>query len=889
MKNKLITTIIFALGVCLWSLPAQNNLSLRLHYPLDNKSGIEKVRRQDGVVTGTVENYTDRFGNTSGAMIFSDNAYVSTPSMTSNIAYKSTGMTISFWIYVDESIEKQFGRYPWTDQDPVVRAFYAKKDGTVLFGFHRRADRAVLDRYTTDINGQTKSWNLWLWDPVNFTRRTGWYHIIIAYEPSRAFLYLFAPDGSVESCAHYFAIQDIPPATSDWGIGNNSGKSLILDDFKVYQGVASSTQARELHSNEAMPNGMYRIMLCADNTKFIHTYGRQTSGSTPLEILDADSQNDYHTYKWIFEPVSGKNNVYTIRLAYENMYMHLEANSASEGRRVELLGYDSQYTSTYEWYVEPTGDGYYFLRSNADRTKYLHTVGHSSEGSSRLEVLSYSDTYASTYKWRFGLLKTNYEIAQNVVTPGNAHEYILSDNTAIGMLPVLPVSGDPVPVRVGRGSYPSLLTQWKFFKSKDDSYRIYNAAQPSYNLHPEGRSIASGTKLQAAPYSSQYSQYYDFVVEKPNKYGRRIQVSPSQNQSLIVTATSNTKDSELTLQYGGEGKSNLFALYEGGIPNVGKQVYNLKPGLYRIVSYANDSKSLATRNYQWTTTADVVLTPTSSQRYTSHYWYIDYERDSNGNPIWDGTYTIQLFSTDKLYLHPKAHSVSPSSDIEIYRLDRDNVLTEKWFINPTRDGTGTFYILNAANPNLYLHLKGHSAADNTQLELLEYDDYYKDGYRWTFQAVTIIPPFASGTQKVKSGKNNSLYLHIESRSSQDGQPLELYPYEAAHEDFYNWSFIKQDDGTFFIKNTATGLYMHPTGHSTNNGTRIQQLTYDSAYAPYYKWIVVPGSQTNSFKIISVADPRMFLHSTGHTAVSSNQVEILYESSEYQNTYEWILQ
>lgn len=250
---------------------------------------------------------------------------------------------------------------------------------------------------------------------------------------------------------------------------------------------------------------------------------------------------------------------------------------------------------------------------------------------------------------------------------------------------------------------------------------------------------------------------------------------------------------------------------------------------------------------------------------------------------------IALSSTDKLYLHPKAHNVAQSSNIEIYQLDRDNIMTEKWYIRPTRDGTGTFYILNAANPNLYLHLKGHSAADNTQIELLTYDDYYKDGYRWIFQEASIIPPFASGTQKVKSGKNAVQFLHIESRSHQDGQPLELYPYESAYDSYYNWSFLKQEDGTFLIKNTATGLYMHPTGHSTDNGTRIQQLQYNSSYSPYYKWIVVPGSQANSFKIISAADPRMFLHSTGHTAVSSNQVEILYENSAYKNTYEWILQ
>ena len=104
----------------------------------------------------------------------------------------------------------------------------------------------VLDRYTRNTSNALKNWGIWLWDPVNFTTRMGWYHIVISYEPSRTFVRAFYPDGQMVSSAYYFGIQDYSVATH-WGIGNSSGKSLILDTFSVYQGAATEAQARKIH------------------------------------------------------------------------------------------------------------------------------------------------------------------------------------------------------------------------------------------------------------------------------------------------------------------------------------------------------------------------------------------------------------------------------------------------------------------------------------------------------------------------------------------------------------------------------------------------------------------------------------------------------------------
>lgn len=707
---------------------AQGQPVLKLHYPLDNTSGREAVKRQDGVVTGATYPITDRFGNPNGAMAFEENAYMGVPALTAGIDYEANGMTVSFWTYIDEMEEKQYGRYPWKDSDPAKRAFYARLGTETLWGFYQRADRAVIDRYLTDIHGQKRNWNVWLWDPVNFTRQTGWCHIILSHRPTKTYVYMFKPDGSFASCVYYFGIQTIPPASSDWGLGNDSGSALVLDDFKVYEGYASEADARMMHEREALPDGMYRITTAADDSKYVHTYRSGSADSVPLEILSKDPDNDFHTHKWVFEPVDGQQGVCLIRMAYEDQYVHLWGNSGANGTQVELLGYDPAFASSYQWYVEPCGDGSFYLKSNLDRTKYLHTARHSSSESAELEILNYEEQYASVYKWNLHLLKTRGELQEDLSAGDKASDFVLSDNTAMGLIPVLPAGNGAMSVELGRGVYPSLLTLWRLHKSKDDSYRLYNASHSDYNLCPKGRSLAAGTPIEAAQYDDEYSSYYDFVVEKTNPYGRRARLKVARNQALTASSSSTSLGSSVTLSKENGSGHSLWALYQSETANSPRQIYDIKPGTYKIIPLSNPNMTLAVQGTELVSTADLVITSTNLS--SSVYWALEFETDASGNPVKDGTYIIRHNESSNLVMHPKAHRAASSVNIELYEKDVSNIFSEKWFIEPTRDGTKSYYIRSAANPEMMLHLKGHSAAEGTKAELLGYESTYGDMYKW---------------------------------------------------------------------------------------------------------------------------------------------------------------
>lgn len=866
------------------------NLILRREYKLNNKQAREEVGRYDGTIHGTVQNFTDRFGNADGAMKFQDNAYISIPSLLSNFDYKQTGFTVSCWIYIDQSLAKRHGKTPWTETDPVVRAFYAKKNQTPMLGFYRRADRAVLDRYTTNVSGQTVNWGVWLWDPVNFTQQIGWYKLYITYDKGRSFIYVFKPDGQMDGCAHYLGSQDLSAATS-WGLGNNSGKSLILDDFRVYQGVATQEQARQLYASETPPNGMYHIKLCANNNQLVHTYYNNTTQGTYLEIYPpGPTESGLHTYKWIITPVPNKKDVYTIRMPYEDKYVSVYRLQGSAMYNAAVIKeYESESPGQFEWYLEPVGDGYFFFRWNPDRSKYLCPANQSIVQSTALFVLPYKSPTAPAFKWGLTLLKTNHEMAQNMLDTDVSYQAVLSDNTFLGLMPDMPITGSSTPVRANRGPEPSLLSSWSFHKSHDDSYRIYNTSQHEYNLHPNSRSIREGNPVEAYTYSSGYSKFYDFVLEKPNKYGRRVFIKPAMNQNLCVAAQAPTDKRGLTFEYKNSGKADQWALYRSNSPNANKQLYFAAPGLYRIVSVADETKSITTQNYGWTASTALQLRTTSNDRYTSHYWQVDYEKTSLGQNIYDGTYMIKLFGTEGLFFHTKGHSLANGVKLEIYPLTRDYIATEKFFFTPTGDGDGSFFIRSAGDPSLYVHLGYNSTAEQSAIELYTYHPGYAASFKWKLEPVAVTAPFADGTHKVATQANLSRYLHVSYHSVESGAALEIYSYDAAHDGSYKWKFRKNADNTYMIINAASNKYVHLYWRTTEKGTKLQQYDYDRDFSAFYKWIIAPGTAAGTYRFYPVVNPSLMMHLVWNSPDLSQQIEIWEYDPAYAPTYEWKLE
>lgn len=475
------------------------------YYPLSNLDYRDVINRKDGVLKrGNTYSYPDRFGNAAGAMQFSPNAYVETPDFFAGTTIRD-GFSLSFWIYIDENYSKNTGAYPWQDTDKIFRAFfsYDAKDDCNLFGFYHRRDRAVVDRYTISVKeGKLKNWGIWYWDPVNFTNRIGWYQVFLVCKKNMTYLYMFYPNSQMEYALYYMGYQTFV-AASNWGLGSITDTSnRYLDDFKVYDQVLTKEQVIELHAGESLPDGMYEMSYAFDTNKVIQTRNKSLNPGQHFEIASKTPDKEL-THQFVFEHVKDKPNVFRIRMAYTGLFMGIKSSSEP----YVLLQGDYGQGRLLEWYIEPAGNGYFFVRANLNRDKYLQGV------KGEIQISPYSSAQAPYYKWKFRPLKSTYELSQDYFVPKRNYQVVDSYNTIMELLPNCPVASDVTPLGVAAPIHPTLMSHYQFNKYTDDSYNIYNAALINMAMYPADLSLSNWSDVNLKQRSgNEEALYYQLLL-----------------------------------------------------------------------------------------------------------------------------------------------------------------------------------------------------------------------------------------------------------------------------------------------------------------------------------------------------------------------------------------
>ncbi|MCD8166530.1 MAG: RICIN domain-containing protein [Bacteroides sp.] len=740
MKN-IYQLILFSLLL----LTSQTSLSQKLtdlpepirYYKLNGGNLNGSVSNKNGTLgKGTVSAYTDRFGNANGATQL-NNARIETPSFFNMPSEYQNGFSISFWTYLDEHISKLTGgNEPWLPSDIPYQAFYTYGGSATspvpLLGLERRRDRMLLNWVST-IDNQRKPWDIWLWDPVNFTNQQGWYHIIAVYELRRTTVYIYKPDGEEAAAAHYFTIPNLSDAR-EWGLGGHDHSPLkVMSDFKVFNRALSNEQVRQLHANEAPPAGMYNVSLAADPTQYLHTQEHSESSSARAEIL---RYNDTYskTYEWVFEPVQGKTNVYRIRMAYSDQYLHLYGHSISNGQVVQILSYNSSYADTYEWKIEPDrDDNTFFIRNNKDDQYYLHTTGHSIANGTALEILRYNSSYPNTYKWKLNLIKTKYELAESY----SMHDGLISPShdTVLRMTGYFQ-SEKTLTAR----NFVSQHIGWTVTKNRDDAYTINNQVSGLY-LHPTNANPFSRNNLVETLSSSDSDVNSQWVLEKPNKYYDKYVFRHARSRPYVITPTKIYPSVNGTLSGMGSYPGNLtyesWVFTEGGYSNgiVRNQAYILLPGIYRISITLNGETRYVTTSGHSTADTSPLTTAQFIQGTKYFDWKITFE-EKEGQPIRDGSYLLQHVNSGR-YMHITSHydALSTGQEIQILNYNDSYPAAYKFILQPA--GGGKIYMIPTALSTGGVETKAY--ASDTKLclgNLLGNPNV--DNYQWTFEKIADI-------------------------------------------------------------------------------------------------------------------------------------------------------
>lgn len=849
------------------------------YYPFTNASMTETINRKDGRLHGAASPTMDRFGDSKGALELTSGSYVSTPGFFEGSTYRN-GFTISFWTYIDQDYPKLTGAYPWTPEDAIYRGFFADRDNETLFGFYHRGDRAVIDRFVANFKtANYKNWGVWYWDPLNFTNRKGWYQIFVVCKKNMTLLYSFYPNTQMEYALFYMGFQNLDLATS-WGIGSKAPGTYsmrYLDDFKVYDQVLTKDQIEELHAQEALPNGMNEISYAFDLNMVLQTESRSLAAGSYFRLVRPSAGME-PTRQWVFEPVSGKENVFRIRMAYFDTFM-AAVSTVSNG--VMLEG-DHGQGSLLEWYIQPANDGYFFIRSNANREMYLYVVNNNV----RLE--KYDQAKAPFFKWRFRPLKSQYELSQDPFNPRIPYQVIDNFNTVMGLIPETPIIQSSSKLYVKRGPYPSLLSHYNFIKDVDDAYVIRNASYYEKAIYPSDPTFKDGTIAEISNYVSYNRMYHKYIVDKPNPLGRRIRIRPILAQTSTIYSGKFPTGNVVIFQDEKAQEQPLageWQLFDNGTnPNANRQISTITPGIYLIRAMEDPSKCMHPVQHTFTQGTRVELNDYIEAISTSYFWNVDYERDNNGQPVRDGSYTIRTYGSDDLYLAPANRDISEEATIYLEEFNRDYVPFYKWFIEPTRDKTGGYYIENAAD-KLKLLKSPQAPIQKGGAIQFAYNrpSTPQQTFKWKFEKAIISTPLETGVYTIRLADFSYIGLHTQGNYTAAGTGI--VEGVVTPTGTFKWKFVKNPDSSYCIILDGTDQYIHTRGNVTLVKTPLKIGPYDSRHAYAYKWLISPADEPNVYYLNLVGNPYGgYMHLADNEVQTGNYIDISQLVAAYDTAY-----
>lgn len=851
------------------------------HYALNDGSAKENINRKDGTIHGLAFGCQDRFGIVNGATCLASNTYISTPNFFEGSTYQN-GFTISFWTKIEQNYPKKKGAIPWEPTDAEYRCFYAKNNvGKYMLGFYHKGDRAVIDRYVLNKEADIENYGLWFWDPINFTNRLGWYQVFIVHRGNSMSLYLFEPYGRMEKALHYFGLQSLLQATQ-WGLGGTGTPQLVLDDFKVYNQALTEEQVKILYARESIPNGMYTASAAADANLCWASEEAGTAVGTLIDMQPTSTVGNEFTRQWVISPIAGSLNVCKIRMAYNERYLSVDDVETAQYVKLDFA------EGNTNWLLEPAGDGYFFIHSEKRPHLYMRVDQKPFSTKKILKVDYYKGADAPYYKWRFYLLKFKHDLERNDFITNMGYEIVDNMNTVFGLVPIRPFTTSSSPLVADRDIYPSLSNHYIFKKDLDDSYNIFSKTYPNKAIHPKSRDFSANQIVELNDWHSGWENHYKYIVERPNPMGRKIKIKPIMSQTLTVYSGDYPTQAGVVFKAEKQGTedAHLWQVFaDNGRLNQNKQISTIVPGIYTITTQLDGGRKLCPQNYNFTQGADITLRTFQEDYRSSFYWLVDYERDNHGEPVRDGTYTIQLMGTETSLMGSTDGSIPESSTVKTTEMNRESFALTKWFITPTRDGTGSFYIQSASDKLKYLHCKNASGGEGNTVEY-----YYmrqqaeQKAYKWLFEKVTIPTPLTPGTYRIY---RDPYYVHTTNDSKTPNVGLELgnSPYNGT----YTWRVEQNADCTYsiYLLDGSTRLYFHTENNRVDASAPLKIDLYNKEHAYSYRWLVTGSGQPNTYYLQLVANPvDGYMHLYSHHLLYGTPLEIYRFVDVVDYVYQW---
>lgn len=390
-NRNIIILAIYILFICVGNINSQVSVpspSIYLAFDTSNP-GYESVSKQSGLVAGSYQRVTDRFGNAERAVTFTGKgAGVRCAGFSINSTH-----TVSLWVYINNPSDIPAGAVPFASTDTKYE-FYNWTDANnfILRGLGRKEATVGFNRYIPKPDGTKVPWYLWAYKPAQFNER-GWYHIFVVQGAHYTRLIMYKPDSEKAYYYTWLGAQDFSSSKYLYvgGFGENYPLNDSYDDFKLYNEELTDDQIESLHAAE-FPDGSCVLITNLYSDKHIVV----SEPSLEDYALITQTSSVSKTQRWILQN-TGQYNEYKIVNPRAGKVMVVRGASTYAG--AEIILFKDNNTNNGIWILENSdSDPRYFRLKNKNSSKYLAV---SQDATSENAKLVQADLGAKTVYWRF--------------------------------------------------------------------------------------------------------------------------------------------------------------------------------------------------------------------------------------------------------------------------------------------------------------------------------------------------------------------------------------------------------------------------------------------------------------------------------------------------------
>lgn len=321
----------------------------------------ESVSKRSGALTGTSQQWVDRFGNINRSIRFSGKG--------SGIRLSgfdiNTVHTVSLWVDIHDPEEIPAGAIPFGPTDTKYELYnWTDREKRILKGLGRQKATVGFNRYIPKPDGSTVPWYLWSYKPAQFDQ-TGWYHIFVVHGMYYTRLIMYKPDSTKAFSYIWMGDQGFPTNKYLYvgGYGEYYPITGALDDFKVYNAELTDDQIDFQHMAE-YPKDVYLKIKNKNSGKYAVVADARKDNSALVIQYSTGTGND--EWKLSFTGI----NECKITNLHSNKLMVVKDASTQVG--AEVIQYEAGGHDNEIWILEYSIiDTKYFRLKNKNSDKYL--------------------------------------------------------------------------------------------------------------------------------------------------------------------------------------------------------------------------------------------------------------------------------------------------------------------------------------------------------------------------------------------------------------------------------------------------------------------------------------------------------------------------------------